>query len=158
MQMINLTEKVKALAEARKCLVALDDELVDLGTERDRLWRAEHPDLFEKQTSISEFMVVARDSLAAIEAEVRADACAAFEQDGDKNPAPGVSVVISTSYDYPPDEALKWAMNHDTALSLDKKAFGEVCKSDRLRPDFVNVVQEPSARIAADLKKSLEVK
>jgi len=155
--MITLNDKVKALAEARKRVIALEDDLTDANMEKERLWLTEHPDLFEKRIALSEFIVTARDSLAQIEEEVRADACGAFKETGNKNPSPGVSVVISTSYDYAPDDALKWAVNHNTALALDKKAFGEVCKSDRLRPEFVNVVQEPQARIATDLEKALEV-
>ena len=156
--MTELSEKVNALAEARRRVIEIADDSIELEMEVRRLFAEEHPDLVERRVAIAAEDTIARDSLAAIESDVRTDTCAWYEETGNENPTAGVSVVISTKYDYDPDTAFSWAKNHLTALTLDKKTFGEVCKSDGLRPDFVAVIQEPTARIATDLKKALEGK
>jgi hypothetical protein len=155
--MKTLTDSIKALAEARVKVISIEDDRIDLEMETNRLFRVEHPDLVEKGSILWGSLIKARDELEAIEAEVRAGACAAFVESGNKNPAPGVSVVISTGYEYPTDEAFRWAKAHELALRLDEKAFNAICKSDSSRPDFVKVTQTPSARIATDLEKALGV-
>jgi len=51
--------------------------------------------------------------------------------------------------DYDPKEALKWAMEHQIALSLDKSSFDKFAKATPL--DFVTIREEPRAQIAQNL-------
>jgi hypothetical protein len=56
--------------------------------------------------------------------------------------------------DYDGKAALSWAKEHLLCLSLDKKAFETLAKTDS-RPEFVEVTQEPKAFIGSDLSEYL---
>jgi len=92
---------------------------------------------------------IAALALADAEAAVRVAAIAS----GEKNPAPGVSVVQSTVLRYEAAHALTWAKEHGMALALDKKAFDAIAKAGQV--PFVTIEQVPSARIAVDLTAAL---
>ena len=97
------------------------------------------------QTSVATTSELVREE----EDKLRALTLQAYEQTGNKTPALGVSVKIFQTLDYEPKEALKWAMAHQIALSLDKKSFETFAKATPL--EFVTIGDEPRVQIAQTL-------
>jgi len=87
--------------------------------------------------------------VAVEEAKLRELTLQAYTETGNKSPAEGVSVKIFQTLDYDPKEALKWALHHEIALSLDKKSFETFAKATPL--EFVSITEEPRAQIATKL-------
>lgn len=142
--MITLRDQIKAVAECRAHEKARN-AIVDAAR---REFEIEHQ-------AILDAAAIAGQSRAEAENMLRQTIVAEYEETGNKKPAPGCGIRETTSYLYDADEALKWAMFHATALQLDKKAFGEVCKSERLRPAFVEASVTPQATISTDLTVAL---
>ncbi len=93
-------------------------------------------------------------ALAEAEAALRAAAVAAYQETGNKAPASGVGIRVQTKLAYHPDDALRWAKEHDMALALDKPAFEKIAKA--APPDFVRKVESAQATIATDLSAVVE--
>lgn len=93
---------------------------------------------------------------AALEAYLREQALAHFAATGDKQPFNYLGIRVTTGYAYAPDQALEWGKKHGLCLSLDAKAFKDLCKADSTRPAFVTVEEVPTATIATDLSALLE--
>ena len=137
--MTTLEEQVKAVAAAR----AINQEANTRRNETYQKFLADNEQLYTNE----------RDSAAKCEeAEnlLRELTLKAYEETGNKNPALGVSVKVFQVLDYEPKEALKWAMEHQIALSLDKKSFEGFAKATPL--EFVTVTEEPRAQIATNLE------
>jgi len=143
--MQELLEQVKVVAEARqRALKALEAKNAA------RLkWESENRALLDEATLTAALV-------ASEESKLRDLTLQAYHETGNKAPAPGVGVREVIRLDYDPKEALKWATEHQIALSLDKKSFEGFAKATPL--EFVKVTQEPQAIIAQDLSKVLEVK
>lgn len=107
-------------------------------------WETQNKSLLDEATQTAQLVTEAEDTLRIL-------ALQAYTVTGNKQPAPGVSVRVLTKLEYNPKEALKWAMSHQIALSLDKKSFEGFAKATPL--DFVTIREEPQATIASDLEK-----
>ncbi len=88
-------------------------------------------------------------ALSEAEAAVRAAALAAYQETGNKKPAPGVGIRVQTKLRYDETNALRWAREHDLCLMLDKAAFERQARVTPL--SFVEAVETPAATIATDL-------
>ncbi len=110
-------------------------------------WEKDNADLIQEVN-------VASAEVTTTETLLRELTIKAYNETGNKTPAPGIGIREITKLEYDPKEALKWAMSHQIALSLDKKSFDGFAKATPL--DFVKVYQEPQATIASDLSKILE--
>lgn len=86
----------------------------------------------------------------------------AFQETGNKKPAPGVGIRVYKSLKYNPDAALAWAKanNLDAAIQLNKSNFEKYAKgvADVMPLDFVEYLEEPKATISSDLSMHLWVK
>ena len=107
-------------------------------------WEREYKSLLDSVTDTSTVVTEEEDELRALTVK-------AYEQTGNKTPAVGVSIKIFQTMDYDPKEALKWAMTHQIALSLDKKSFENIAKNTPL--EFVTIGEEPRAQIAQNLAR-----
>lgn len=102
-----------------------------------------------------------KDKLASIQAElaqvdeqIREAALLEYAKNGNKKPFSGVSVVINIKLKYNVDKAIMWCMEiKPDWLKLDTRQFDKHAKavSDTMPLEFVNVVEEPSVRIAKEL-------
>jgi len=138
METQELEAQIKVVAEARV-------KASELKEKRDTLleeWNKANQELFDDLTQ-------AGAEVAEVEAKLRELTLQAYQETGSKTPARGVSVKIFQTLDYDPKEALKWAMAHQIALSLDKKSFEGFAKATPL--EFVSLTEEPRAQIATDL-------
>jgi len=142
---ISLLDQIKEVRGARLRLEVAKLEKEQSFTE----WEKANTDLLQEVNSA--FAEVTTSETLLRELTVKA-----YNETGSKTPAPGVGIREVTKLEYDPKEALKWAMSHQIALSLDKKSFEGFAKATPL--DFVEVKTEPQATIATDLNKALEEK
>ena len=56
-----------------------------------------------------------------------------------------VIIRILKKLEYEEAEALKWAKDHNMALSLDKRAFDKIAKADPM--DFIKINEIPQATL-----------
>ena len=92
----------------------------------------------------------------AADADVRGLALVAYETQGTKAPAAGVSVVMTKDFAIDEAAALVWAKASNMCLvpeSVDLKAVKKIATVQSLH--FVTVTETPSVRIATDLAKAL---
>jgi len=130
--------QVEVVARARENA----QEAIDARALARSAWEQEHLSLQTSVATTSELVGEEEDKLRALTLQ-------AYEQTGNKTPALGVSVKIFQTLDYEPKEALKWAMAHQIALSLDKKSFETFAKATPL--EFVTISDEPRVQIAQTL-------
>lgn len=97
---------------------------------------------------------VAKEECTKAEQTLRDLTLQAYQETGNKAPAPGVDVRIITKLIYDAGEALEWAKQHVLALKLDTPVFEKIAKASKL--DFVEMREEPQATIATDLSKVLK--
>ncbi len=137
-----LQEQIKVVATARK----LAQEKADTWKTARTIWEESNKNLLDEAMQTSQFV-------SAAEIRLRELTLQAFTETGNKAPAPGVGIREVTKLDYDSKDALKWAMEHQIALNLDKKSFEGFAKATPL--EFVRITQEPQAIIATDLSKYL---
>jgi len=141
--MTELLEQIKLVAEAReKSKRAYIDKLAAL-----EVWEMENKALLEGAQE-------AHSQVAEAEAKLRELTLKAYQETGNKAPAPGVGIREVTKLEYDPKNALMWAVEHRLALQLNKTAFEKIAKTDT--PEFVTVSTEPQATIATDLSEVLK--
>lgn len=133
-----LEEQIKIVAEARQVKANLDEQKKELYAQ----WEEATKPLLEQIASQSEKVTEAENKLRYMTIEE-------YKTTGNKAPAVGVGIRILTKLEYEPKDALKWAMEHQVALSLDKSSFEKFAKATPL--DFVQVREEPQATIATNL-------
>ena len=142
---MELLAQIKDVAELRKAYSEMQEMKKKLHAE----WEEQNKNLLEqidKQWQV----------LTEAETALRESTIKAYQETGNKQPAPGVAVRELTKLDYDPDQALKWGIEHSMALSLNKSVFEKIAKTTPL--EFVKVFTEVSATIATDLSKVLEIK
>jgi hypothetical protein len=107
--------------------------------------------LQERLTPYLEAEATARAEAEAVESGLREAATEEFRATGLVNLAPGLNMRKSTEPKYEPAAALAWATAHGLCLALDTKAFGDLCKKDTTRPEFVTEIVSYKPTIATDL-------
>ncbi len=155
---------MEAMAQAILTEIDLTDLLRDLHTKRQLLETAstERKTLEERMRvdhqAVYDTEACLKSDVAALENAVRQAALHLYDADPahKKQICPGVGIRVGTEYVYDRDEAFAWAKDHGLCLSLDAKAFNDLCKAESTRPEFVGVVENRSATITTDLGKVLE--
>lgn len=135
-----LQEQIKQVARSRQEAQRLAEEK----TTKLKAWEAENELFLDTVKDAAHY----RDEQ---ENQLREMALAVYSETGEKKPAPGVAIREVTRLDYDPKEALKWAMSHQIALSLDKKSFEGFAKATPL--EFVQVKTEAQATISQNLEE-----
>ena len=143
-----MQEKVQRLAQERQNLAgakAHKKELLDAFMQSDEMVAAAHSlSLAELEASI------AKD-------EVDGAALRFFEDEGDKNPHPAVSIAMTKKFNYDNVDVLAWAMEHDLATLLSPVAKEVKALAKTGATDIpVTITEVPSTRIKSDLSDYLE--
>lgn len=134
LEQIKVVIAARELAEKQKAIVA----------SLKAAWEATHQTLIGLAASSQEGAEESEDLLRELTLK-------AYSADPtNKKPADGVGIRENTKYDYDPNEALKWAIEHKMALKLDETKFKNHVKADP--PDFVTITTEPMATISANLE------
>jgi hypothetical protein len=92
------------------------------------------------------------EQLSTVEDLIRSDAVIVYNKDPEKNKnifEDVIKIKVMTVFEYEPEKAFDWAKKTGLCLSLDTKAFKDLCKSDSNRPSFVKKDEEPQATLAA---------
>ncbi len=143
---ISLLDQIKLVAKMRQEVEAQGDLKKQMYNE----WLKANEYLF------NEWGMIAK-CLAEAETLLRELTIKAYNETGNKAPAPGVGIRERVFLQYENKVAFDWAKAHKIALMLDTKAFEKIAKADP--PDFVKTITEPQATIAGDLEKYItEVK
>jgi len=101
-------------------------------------YMAENNSLFSELENVSEQMI-------NTEMEIREIALTKYKETGEKKLNYGVGIRILKKLEYNDKEALKWAKEHNMALSLDKKSFDKIAKAEPM--DFVKINEVPQATL-----------
>jgi len=134
----DIEAQIEVVALARQEKAYYDEAIRELKV----VWETHNKEILEEAA-------VNRESLNTAESLLRELTIEAYNLTGNKSPAPGVSVKIFQTLDYDSREALKWAMAHQIALSLDKKSFETFAKATPL--EFVTIGEESRVQIAQNL-------
>jgi len=92
-----------------------------------------------------------KHELELSEAALREATLSAYEETGNKKPAPGVGIREAKKVIYEKPDALAWAKDHGVCLDLDHKAFEALAKSCDGRDMPCEVKVEAQATIAREL-------
>jgi hypothetical protein len=137
-----LLEQIKAVSQARDIVAKAKSDYEQAFNE----WQ-------ESNQQLIEFRQRAVEVQNEAEVKLRELTIQAYQETGDKKPAPGVGIREITKLNYDSDQAFKWALEHKIALTLDRKNFEQIAKSSP--PDFVEVSMDIQATIATDLSKTI---
>jgi len=138
--MSELEEQIKVVVRAR----AIASDLIEAKNKSFAKWE-------EDNKSVIQAVVDVKARLDETEDTLRQLTLQAYAKDPtNKTPAKGVGIREVIKLDYDVVKAFDWAIFHEMALQLDKKAFEKIAKADT--PDFVKVSTEAIATIATELK------
>ena len=139
---MELIEQIKVVAEARRKAQGLSEAKK---SSLDR-WEQDNLRLLSEVASATE-------QVGEAEAKLRELTLQAYEETGDKAPAPGVGIREVTKLEYDQRKAFEWALEHKIVLKLDVSAFEKMAKmASETRPSFVTIFTEPQAIIATNLE------
>lgn len=127
---------IKAYREQKAQLKDKYNELMDQ-------FKAANKDLIEQIDQASE-------KLDQEENKLRDLALQKYAETGEKKLDFGVSIRVKKILEYDQGEAFKWAKEHSLALSLDKKAFESIAKTQDL--EIVKIREEPQATIPQNIE------
>jgi hypothetical protein len=137
-----LMEQIKAVALAREN-AKIAKESKDAAYSA---WEREYKSLLDSVDETAKHLQESETKLREMTIKI-------YQETGNKQPAPGIGIREITRVEYDPKQAVKWAIEHKIALSLDKKSFEGWAKANQL--DFVKISTEPQAIIATDLSAFL---
>ena len=83
----------------------------------------------EKNREIFEEQEKAREAIRTSKAMLSDDAIVDFQKTGEKKLMGGIGIRVGTDIIYEDKDAFQWAVNHALCLSLDKKAFEKIAKT-----------------------------
>ena len=144
--MDELIEQIRIVAKAREDLQALQE-----------IKKARLAEWEETNSLLLEDISLATVRQSESEANLRDLTIKAYQETGNKTPAPGVGIREVTKLEYDAKEAFNWAVEHKIMLKLDAPAFEKMAKmAPETRPGFVKIHTDPQATIATDLSKVLQ--
>lgn len=138
-------ELVRQLAEARQIAAHLD------ATWRERLtaFEATHADLLTARRDAATLAAQRED-------ELRAYAVARYTADGERHPAPGVGIRITTTAEIQDEAAaIAWAKVSGVGLTLDERAVKKIALAAPGSLPFVHLTVSATATVTADLEAAL---
>lgn len=136
-----MQEEIQKVVESRRAQQEIAAHVEALT----RKFKADNAELFAAHDT-------AKQVVAAAENALREAILVEFKATGNKKPAPGCGVRVSTVLRYEPQAALTWAETNAPAAikrTLDAKAFEALAKVQQL--EFVTVEEVPTATISPDL-------
>ena len=116
----------------------------DMIDKRMALWEEENRELLDS-------IEAERIRLREEEEKLRAATLEAYQETGNKKPAPGVGIRVVKEMFYDDDEAIQWAIRANAlpCLSLQKANFKKVAEG--LKLGFVDIREIPQATISKEL-------
>ena len=143
---MSLQERVYEVARLRRLVTDAKGKLLEL----QRAFDNQNADLLDTLKELIEGLEVCEKAL-------RRDALAYVQETGDRCPAHGVGVRMTTVYGYDPHRAFDFARRckeADQLLTLNTRAFGQLARAraeDGRALDFVTVAVEPQIVLSKTL-------
>mgnify|MGYP000048722642 CR=1 FL=1 len=129
------------LADVQARLDVKKREFTDMTDRLFEQWKQDNAELWDEHD-------VAVDYAGKAETTLRETIKAAYAADPTKKAvAPGLSVRITKKPVYDAEQAFQWALKHQLALALDKKAFEIYAANDQATITFVTYEESVSAVI-----------
>jgi len=136
-----MKEQAARLADAR----LKHTELAAIYANQKRQWE-------ESVAELSGFLAEAGTELMLAEESLRASGLSYYEANpGTKKLPYGVGIRVIETMLYESSDALTWAIEHNMALALDKKAFEKIAKVSP--PEFVTVGEVLTVTLPSDSAK-----
>jgi hypothetical protein len=145
------TDNIRGAAEALHAARQRQAAAAQALAEKQAAFDAEHAEVIAE-------VGTAKQVVELTEKLLRELVVAHYRTTKDKQPLPGVGVKVGTVYEFERKAAFEWAKGKGLCITpeqLDIAAFTDLCKSASNRPEFVKVIEDPKANIAADLTKTL---
>lgn len=143
----DIKESLVALAKIRADKRNYDTKIMEVK----RQWEEKYADVLAELDNAVTTLEDARHSIEQLEKvaeeNLRAASVDYFKESNSRSLPDGIEIAIYKKYEYDDAQALAWAIEHKQCLSLDKKAFGDLAKSSKLRPAFVVEVEEPGTKL-----------
>ncbi len=134
-----MAEKLKELSNIREAVVSISSKL----QEKREIWEKEHAIEIGALDK-------GKEDMAAIDTEVRTLALADYAITKEKKLIGGIGIRVIKKLEYEPGKAFNWASEHKLCLSLDKRAFEKLAKTEQI--DFVKIQEEATATIPTEIK------
>ena len=109
--------------------------------------KAEHAEQLKPDTDLKKEI---EDRIIEMKDLISEDVIQRFKETGEKKYEGGVKVKEDTVYSYEEITAYEWAVEHGLCLSLNKKAFESIIKTQKM--DFVEEEKVPSATFPPKIK------
>lgn len=133
----------------REALIRIS-ELRETVTDDKEVKRQLYEDFEKSNGGLFEVMRNKQEELTAIEESLRVVALEEYEKTKEKKLYGGIGIRIAKVLGYNDKEALDWAMEHNMALQLNKRAFEKIAKSTPI--EFVTIKDAPKATIPVKIE------
>lgn len=143
----DLKGKISILAELRETQKQLDQQYYEVF----QRFQEQNKDLIESRENM-------KKTVGETEQWIRQTALEIYGVTHEKKLAGGIGIKIMTQYNYEEQKAYDWAIEHNMALALDKKAFESIVKIQKPEQmktngiDFVEILEKPIATIPKEIK------
>jgi len=140
MKMTELEDQIQKVRDLRANRLALQTEVDQIEL-----------DMMSKHAKLYQELGATDIDLGSAEEKLRQLILIAYQETGNKKPAPGVGIRIVKEMLFDEDEAVQWAIRANAmgCLSLQKANFKKVAEG--LELDFVEILEVPKATIAKEL-------
>ena len=136
---------IRDLAIARRTVQRFKDDIAAVEAEIEAQYG-------ERLGHLKDSLRLSQDDVLEYEQRVRDAALESYQADGNKHPHPAITVKVFTYLLYDEGVALDYCIQHlQSTLKMDKTKFEKVAKV--VKPDFVEIGQEPKPTIARDLSE-----
>jgi len=122
-------EKLKELKDALESENEINNAIRAVREQFER----EHSELFRRRDNY-------RETISNLKSILTENAEAGYEKDGLKKRLGGIGIRVSKIIDYDTETATEWAKEHRLCLTLDKKAFEQIAKTQEI--DFVTMAEK----------------
>lgn len=96
------------------------------------LYEAKLKEFNESISDITTKLEQENNNILGIETDIKELAIKEYNQTGKKKLECGVGIRVMSRLIYEQEDALKWAQDHNLALTLDKKAFESIAKTQAI--------------------------
>lgn len=139
----------------------MEKELEELKAVREKLqeqkdqYNIEYETFVEQHKELTASIGESKNRIFDLTTEIKLEAIEEYEKTGNKTLTGGVKIKLFPKMKYDVEKALKWAIHHEMALSLDKRRFEQLAKIENIGKtdnlDFVEIEDIPQATIPANI-------
>ena len=145
MEMMNVEKQLEELKAVRERLQEQKDQ-----------YNTEYDNFVEQHKELTASIGESKNRIFDLITDIKLEAIKEYEKTGNKTLMGGVKIKLIPQMKYDVDKALKWAIYHEIALSLDKRRFEQLAKIEDIAKtddlDFVEIEEIPHATIPTNIE------